>query len=164
MHGKTCGIIGKETEMFDEDEEAKRMIDVITYIVSLTESARRFSKGMPPFDFNDLSTVEYMVNSNMPFIEDKDVTYKKAHELFLMHMLDDGWRHGPENFESKTHPDLVPFDKLPEEARERIAFRAAIISSAREFYESFRKDLEQTIIEKDLGVLGISNIRTMLYH
>ena len=150
--------------MFDEDEEAKRMIDVITYIVSLTESARRFSKGLSPFDFNDLSTVEYMVNSNMPFIENKDVTYKKAHELFLMYMLDDGWKYGPENFENKTHPDLVPYVNLPEEARERIAFRAAVVCSAREFYESFKKDLEQTIIEKDLGVLGSSNIKTMLYH
>lgn len=154
----------KEIEMYDEDDETKRMIDVITYIVSLAESARRFSKGLPPFDFNDIGTVEYMVNSNMPFISDKDITYKKAHELFLMYMLDDGWRQGPENFESKTHPDLVPYDKLPEEARERIAFRAAIISSAREFYESFKKDLEQTIIEKDMGILGSSYIRTTLYH
>ena len=161
---KNDPIEGKETEMFDEDEEAKRMIDVITYIVSLTESARRFSKGMPPFDFGDLSTVEFMVNSNMPFIEDKDITYRKAHELFLMYMIDDGWKLGPEDFESRTHPDLVPYDKLPEEAKERIAFRAAVICSAREFYESFKKDLEQTIIQKDLGILGSTYIRTTLYH
>jgi hypothetical protein len=137
---------GREREMVEQDSEKQMIIDVIAYIVAMTESAYRFSKGLPPFDFNSQNMAVFMLSCNLPFIEDKDVPYKKAHELFLVSMLEDGWKFGPEDFDNKTHPDLVPFDQLPDEARERIAFRAAIVSSAREFYATFKQDVEDAML------------------
>ncbi len=41
------------------------------------------------------------------------------HEIWAQQRLKDGWTYGPKrNDERKQHPDLVPYDQLPESERE----------------------------------------------
>lgn len=41
------------------------------------------------------------------------------HENWAQQRLKDGWTYGPKrNDERKQHPDLVPYDQLPESERE----------------------------------------------
>ena len=41
------------------------------------------------------------------------------HDHWAKRRIADGWSHGPErNDQFKTHPDLVPYDHLPEEEKE----------------------------------------------
>lgn len=49
------------------------------------------------------------------FAEHPDMTPEQNHENWMRYKLANGWRHGPTKDEAaKTHPDLVPFDELPE--------------------------------------------------
>jgi len=42
-----------------------------------------------------------------------------THDVWARQRLAEGWRHGPErNDASKEHPDLVPYDQLPEGEKE----------------------------------------------
>jgi hypothetical protein len=45
----------------------------------------------------------------------EEVTPKKSHENWLKFKINDGWVYGSEkNYEKKTHPSIVSYDKLPE--------------------------------------------------
>lgn len=44
---------------------------------------------------------------------------KNVHEIWSETRIQQGWTYGPErNGEKKTHPCLVPYDKLPETEKE----------------------------------------------
>ena len=41
------------------------------------------------------------------------------HDLWAQKRIDEGWRFGPKrNDDAKEHPDLVPYDQLPESEKE----------------------------------------------
>jgi hypothetical protein len=41
------------------------------------------------------------------------------HDNWAQQRIAEGWRYGPERDDgAKTHPDLVPYDKLPESEKE----------------------------------------------
>jgi hypothetical protein len=135
------------TAVVQTNKESERILDVIMYILSLTETAFRFSKGDPPFDFMNTNTAEYLTNKNIAFLQDVDTPYEKAHEIFLKEMFQAGWQYGQENFEEKSHPDLVFYEELPMDAKSRYAFSAAIIQSAKGFYSSLRMEIESELME-----------------
>jgi len=55
-----------------------------------------------------LDGVEYQLNY-------PDKTPEENHENWLEMKYDQGWEYGPvKDFDKKTHPDLVPYDDLPE--------------------------------------------------
>lgn len=120
-------------------------------------SAYRFARDEPPFDFEETATAEYMTAKAMPFIHQEDVEYDKAHEDFLQTMFENGWKEGPENFAERTHPDLVAWAELPRKTKDVYAYTAAMVCSAKGFYESLKEDLEEEFIrsfEKPLNLLG----------
>ena len=44
-----------------------------------------------------------------------EATPKSNHENWMREKISQGWKFGRvKDFENKTHPDLVPFDQLPE--------------------------------------------------
>ena len=44
---------------------------------------------------------------------------KNNHDHWAMKRMEEGWQYGPVRDDSKKfHPDLVPYDKLPEEEKE----------------------------------------------
>jgi len=131
----------------DRDEEQSRLVDVIMYIIALVQSAFRFSKGLPPFDFESTATAEFLMSRNLPFIEDQNVDYRTAHKAFLVNMFQCGWRLGSEDFVNRTYPDLVDYSELSQEAKEMYAFLAGIVASAREFYQSLYADLESEFMD-----------------
>ena len=41
------------------------------------------------------------------------------HDIWAQKRIDEGWRYGPmRNDNAKEHPDLVPYDQLPEPEKE----------------------------------------------
>lgn len=133
--------------------EEERFVDTLMYLTTISLSAFRFSKGLPPFDF-DTSTVEYMASKTMPFILDQDCNYQEAHRSFVADMLQAGWRRGPEDFVNRTHPDLIHWDELSTDVKSLYAYLAALICSAKDFYHSLKADLEVDFID-DLQSLAI---------
>jgi len=122
-------------------KEEVRRVDVIMYLMTLSISAFRFAQDELPFDFEETATAEFMGARTLPFIHQEDIEYKRAHESFLQTMFENGWQHGDENFSKRTHPDLVAWEELPKKTQELYAYAAALVSSAKEFYESLKADL-----------------------
>lgn len=124
------------------DKDTERMMDCIMYVAALSLSAFRFARGENPFDFESLAVAEFISARCLPFIEDENVEYRKAHKDFIQTMVENGWSHGPENFEARTHPDLTDWDSLDKTSKEMYGYFAGIVCSARGFYNSLKNDLE----------------------
>jgi hypothetical protein len=60
-------------------------------------------------------------------------TPEQAHNSWMESYLEMGWRHGEKRDPvAKTHPDLVPFDELPRDEKDKDAIFLAFIWLARE--------------------------------
>lgn len=61
-------------------------------------------------------------------LEHPEAGPEASHENWLRQKVDDGWIHGPvKDEESKTHPCLIPFNRLPhEQQRKDFLFRAIV--------------------------------------
>jgi hypothetical protein len=125
----------------------ERKLDTIIYIMSLSISAHRFAKNMKPFDFEELTVGELLHARCMPFVKNVDVDFEEAHKSFLMDMFQNGWKCGPENFVARTHPDLKEWSELSQESKEMVAFTAALVCSAQDFYLNFRADVESELMD-----------------
>ncbi len=137
----------------------KRMIDVVIYIASLSQSAYRFARGQAPFDFKDTAVAEYLMAYYLPFIEKENESCQKAHEAFIQNMVENGWTLGPEDFKNKTHPNLVSWNDLSKESRNMYGYTAAVVCSAKGFYLILKADLEEEFIDSfDRSIFGSKGI------
>jgi hypothetical protein len=130
-----------------KEQELGRLVDTIMYIASLSLSAFRFAKGQDPFDFESLATAEFIMARSLPFIEDENVDYRKAHLDFIQVMVESGWKQGPEDFVNRRHPDLISWEDLSREAKAQYGFAAGIVSSAKSFYLSLKSELESEFMD-----------------
>lgn len=128
----------------DKDE---RLVDVIMFVVSLALSAFRFAKGQDPFDFESLPVAEFITSKALPFIENENVDYRKAHKDFIQVMVENGWKQGPEDFLNRTHQDITNWESLSQESREMYGYFAGIVCSARGFYSSLKNDLAEQFMD-----------------
>ncbi|HLI38721.1 MAG TPA: RyR domain-containing protein [Streptosporangiaceae bacterium] len=56
------------------------------------------------------------------------VTTAALHEAWLRDKREHGWQYGPEkDSQAKTHPCMVPYDKLPAEQRDKSRLFVAIV-------------------------------------
>lgn len=75
---------------------------------------------------------EYQVRESVASVElalaDPERTPEQNHQGWMGRLLADGWRYGPVKDErARTHPLLVPWDALPEEARQKDRLFLAIV-------------------------------------
>ena len=125
------------------DKEKERIVDVVMYLACLSMSAFRFARGENPFDFESLAVAEFISARTLPFIENENVDYRKAHKDFIQTMVENGWSHGVEDFVNRTHPDITDWDNLTMEAKQIYGYFAGIVCSARGFYQSLKNELEE---------------------
>lgn len=60
-------------------------------------------------------------------------TPEEAHESWMEAYFKMGWKYGPTRDPvTKTHPDLVPFDQLPKDERDKDAIFLALVWLAKE--------------------------------
>ncbi len=126
-----------------DNNEKERIIDTIMYLACLSISAFRFAKNLNPFDFESLATAEFISARCLPFIEDENVDYRKAHKYFIQTMIENGWSCGVEDFKARTHPDIVNWEELSQESKSMYGFFAGLVCSARGFYQSLKNELEE---------------------
>jgi len=145
------------------------MVDAITYIACLAESARRFAMGLEPFDFGNANVVEALYYKNIYFLEHEDDSsdvsdrmYQEAHQQYVISMVEAGWRLGPEDYANQTMPDLKPYAELTDKEKEGIAFRAAMVHSARDFYRSLSAQIKTDLMDV-LDSLDYFSKRNMLF-
>jgi len=129
------------------DKDNERLMDCIMYVASLSLSAFRFAKGQDPFDFESLPVAEFIAARVLPFIENEECDYRKAHLDFIQYLVEKGWSHGPEDFVNRTHPDITKWDSLERSSKEMYGYFAGVTCSAREFYNSLKNDFENDFID-----------------
>lgn len=67
------------------------------------------------------------------YIQDGIPTPEEAHNSWMESYFKMGWKYGKErSVENKTHPDLIPFDELPKEERDKDAIFLCLVWFARE--------------------------------
>jgi hypothetical protein len=65
-------------------------------------------------EIND-DQLESLMNGVMFQLVNPDVTSEESHENWIRSKYAQGWVYGPvKDFDKKTHPDIVPYDDLPE--------------------------------------------------
>ncbi len=65
-----------------------------------------------PIDISDQKLPEELLELTEQIAEN-------AHDFWALGRIREGWTHGPTRDDSlKTHPDLVPYDELPEGEKE----------------------------------------------
>jgi DNA-binding transcriptional MerR regulator len=82
----------------------------------------------PPWD----EAPEYQVRENVASVvaalADPERTPEQSHQGWYDRLVADGWRYGTVKDEAeKTHPDLLPFDQLPEQERQKDRLFMAIV-------------------------------------
>ena len=128
-------------------QDDQRIVNVVMYIASLSMSAFRFAKGQDPFDFESLPTAEFIMARCLPFIQDENVDYRKAHLSFVQVMFENNWKQGSEDFVNRRHPDLISWEELSRQSQEMYGYFAGIVCSAKGFYQSIKAEIENDLID-----------------
>jgi hypothetical protein len=131
-------------------KERDVFVDTLMYVASLSYSAYRFAKGQP-FDIQDRATSEFFINHYTPLIK-HGTNLRAAHKDFLFKMFSLGWKYGDEDFNARTHPDLVAWIQLSFEAKQKYAYDAALIKSAKDFYIALKEELEEDLMGSFLPI------------
>ena len=69
-----------------------------------------------PYVPHPVDTSQVSLAHLQPLLED---LARNAHEIWAQKRMQDGWTYGPHRDDAKrTHPCLVPYEKLPESEKE----------------------------------------------
>lgn len=73
-------------------------------------------------------------------VANPDATPADQHARWMQSRIDDGWKYGPVvDLENKIHPNLVPFEELPENQRVKdVLFRAVVAN----FYPKVKSGID----------------------
>ncbi|MEM2695607.1 MAG: RyR domain-containing protein [Thermoproteota archaeon] len=86
--------------------------------------------------------------------EELEMLAKALHDRWMEEKLRQGWTYGPvKNIEKKTHPDLIPYEDLPEDKKEldrmyirdflKILDNAGFVLQEGQAYELSKEDIEE---------------------
>jgi hypothetical protein len=65
-------------------------------------------------------------------IDNPNATPEEQHRAWCNDKLNDGWSYGPrKDAAAKTHPALIPYDRLPEGTRRKDALFRAVVAALR---------------------------------
>jgi RyR domain-containing protein len=82
----------------------------------------------PPWDEAPEYQVRESVASVVAAPADPERTPEQNHQGWYDRLIAGGWQHGPVKDEAdKSHPDLVPFDQLPEHEKQKDRLFLAIV-------------------------------------
>jgi DNA-binding transcriptional MerR regulator len=82
----------------------------------------------PPWDNAPDYQVQQNTASVIEALADPDRTAEQNHQGWYERMIADGWTYGEvKNPEAKTHPDLLPFDQLPQHEQQKDRLFIAIV-------------------------------------
>ena len=82
----------------------------------------------------------------------------QSHENWIKFKTEAGWTWGPKkDFEAKTHPDLVPFDELPEDQKTKDYLFTGIVRALASGTREKIKGAFLVVVDDDGGATGIVN-------
>lgn len=107
-------------------KEVNKMMEKIEFIAEVRHIAwvaYQIAAGQPYNEEINKDQYESLLDGVKFMLENPSITPKENHDNWMKMKITQGWTFGEvKSFEKKTHPDLVPFDELPEiEKRKDIA-------------------------------------------
>lgn len=99
--------------------DASTVIDK-TFLESWRKSGNYLVVASESFDDYDPQPIDVEdIDLDASLEELTEAIAENAHDIWARRRLDEGWRYGPVRDDlQKTHPDLVPYSKLPEKEKE----------------------------------------------
>lgn len=149
----------KEQELREMCEQLFRnKYTLIIHSLTIAQMSYRIGRGGVTFaDMQDHSLMEVFMNKSAYYIKaffmgtEKETNRQEAHKYFLSCMEQAGWTYGPEDLKAKSHPHMVSWENLSEEARDEYIFFGAMVGDAFHFFEkletNYEESLEQKIVE-----------------
>lgn len=91
------------------------ILEAMARIVHACWVSFQIAAGQPYNEEPDDDDLASNKRSIVNFLENPDRTPEQSHEMWMADRLANGWVYGSvKDKEKKTHPDLVPYDQLPE--------------------------------------------------
>lgn len=70
-----------------------------------------------------------------------DATPEENHQTWLDTKISQGWKYGEKkDFKMKTHPDIVPFDELPQIEKNKDIMDVTMLKALSELYDQIFKE------------------------
>jgi len=92
--------------------------------------------------------LESQKDGTLFMLENPNITPEENHNNWMKKKTEQGWVYGEvKDFEKKTHPDLVPFDELPEVEKNKDVMDAM----------AHREGLELFLLRDELHINNISS-------
>lgn len=118
----------------------------------------QISNNEPYNETPDKEQIDFLIENTsevLSFIKEngKDkFTEETSHDLWCKSKINQGWVYGKEkDFNKKTHPDLVPFEDLSKDEKNKDIVDNFMIKAASDLYDEWFKILnpDLTLIHKD---------------
>jgi len=112
-----------------ENKDKERMA-ILVYEITRLESLLAARSIVPePWYARDDAFRKQFIECVEKYMNMKQLpTPEEAHDNWVQAYKDMGWKYGPiRDSEEKTHPDMVPFEKLPKDEQDKDAIFLAVI-------------------------------------
>ena len=140
------------------EQDRHHQLFSILDLVAIAEQFYRVGQGLRQLERNELDPFMEMLFCRSIFFIDNTLRgygetaqyaerplmqyFKEAHCVFLELMKGHGWTIGPENFLAKTHPNLIPWTKLPKPKREKYLLTCRLVEICYNYYNSLKQYFE----------------------
>ena len=136
----------QQNQLYEKTEMNKQDIKMMIYrfAIDISDISLQSGKGIAESEINSLPASEKLSYLSPLFITGflsgdlEDIREQDGHECFLEYMKKNGWTFGPKNIELKTHPDMVPWKKLPRATRNKYKLLKATLIGASGVYDSLK--------------------------
>ena len=113
------------------------LIDFVAQIRHLCWCSYQVGVGQPYNVEANEDQIESQRDGTRFMLENPNITPEQNHENWMRKKREQGWVYGAvKDFEKKTHPDLVPFNELPEVEKNKDIMDAMAHNKAVEIWKT----------------------------
>lgn len=129
-----------------------KLIEVIAQLCH--EANRTWSRAwgtndvQPEWDYAPAEIRQSAIDGVKFVLQSPDINERDVHRHWMETRLAAGWKLGPKDLMSKTHPCLVPYEQLNSKERLKDHIFVGIV-------RAFQKEVKE--LEADAGQAGVSN-------
>ena len=120
------------------------MISKLDFVVSIRHLCWCCYQMGAGQDYNTIPTddqMESLADAVRAVVNNPDMTPEENHENWMRMKTEQGWVYGPvKDAVAKTHPDLIPYDELPEVERKKDDMDLLAHRVAMELYDELMED------------------------
>jgi len=131
------------------NEQIKEKIAELVYEATRMEAEWSNRRIVPePWQYRDEAFRTQFINIVHQYMEKGIPTPEEAHDSWMKKYFEMGWVYGEvRDAEKKTHPDLVPYNELPQDEKDKDAIFLAFVWLGKQILDLPMPDLDCTVGE-----------------